>query len=165
MIGHHQAAIKRYADVMDWREAGRWRATASSTPTPPRPALARPHRPRADDVVAFARLAEQLLALPIFYLEYSGTYGSPEVVRAVRRVLGGTRLWYGGGIRTPEQAAEMAAPGGRHRDRQRGVRLGTSWRTWSSVSSRLWLFQQYRARSHDASRATQLDLRRVQGRG
>ena len=39
-----------------------------------------PHRPGADDMVAFARLAEHLLKLPIFYLEYSGMYGSVEVV-------------------------------------------------------------------------------------
>jgi putative glycerol-1-phosphate prenyltransferase len=62
-----------------------------------------------DDVVAFARLAQDLLRLPIFYLEYSGVYGSPEVVSAVSGVLDSTLLWYGGGIRTPEQAGEMAA--------------------------------------------------------
>src|SRR5680860_1205400 len=59
----------------------------------------------ADDVVAVTRLAEHLLRLPIFYLEYSGTYGSPQVLRSVRRVLSATRLWYGGGIRMPEQVS------------------------------------------------------------
>jgi putative glycerol-1-phosphate prenyltransferase len=59
------------------------------------------------DVVAFARLAQDLFRLPIFYLEYSGTYGPPEVVAAVRDVLDSTLLWYGGGIRTAEQAGEM----------------------------------------------------------
>ena len=59
------------------------------------------------DIVAFARLAQDLLCLPIFYLEYSGTYGSPEVVAAVSNVLDSTLLWYGGGICTSEQAGEM----------------------------------------------------------
>jgi putative glycerol-1-phosphate prenyltransferase len=63
----------------------------------------------SSDVVAFARLAQDLLRLPIFYLEYSGTYGSPEVVAEVSGVLDSTLLWYGGGICTPEQAGEMGA--------------------------------------------------------
>jgi putative glycerol-1-phosphate prenyltransferase len=61
------------------------------------------------DVVAFARLAQDLLRLPIFYLEYSGSYGSTEVVAAVSNVLDSTLLWYGGGICTSEQAGEMGA--------------------------------------------------------
>ncbi len=62
-----------------------------------------------EDVAAFARLAQDLLQLPIFYLEYSGAYGSPEVVAAVSDALESTLLWYGGGIKTPEQAGEMGA--------------------------------------------------------
>jgi putative glycerol-1-phosphate prenyltransferase len=54
-------------------------------------------------------VAEHLLKLPIFYVEYSGTYGSPDALAAVRQVLNTTKLWYGGGIREPAQAAEMAA--------------------------------------------------------
>jgi putative glycerol-1-phosphate prenyltransferase len=60
-----------------------------------------------DDIVAYAQLAQDLFNLPIFYLEYSGAYGSPEVVDAVSAVLDSTLLWYGGGISAPEQAEEM----------------------------------------------------------
>lgn len=62
-----------------------------------------------EDVVAFARLAQDLFRLPIFYLEYSGTYGSPEMVAAASNVLEDSLLWYGGGIRTSEQIREMSA--------------------------------------------------------
>ncbi len=61
----------------------------------------------ADDVAAFAHLAQDLFGLPILYLEYSGTYGRPEVVAAAANVLDSSLLWYGGGICTPEQAGEM----------------------------------------------------------
>lgn len=61
-----------------------------------------------EDIVAYARLAENIFRLPIFYVEYSGMYGDPEVARKVSAVLGVTKFWYGGGIRSKEQAAEMA---------------------------------------------------------
>ncbi|QKE74829.1 heptaprenylglyceryl phosphate synthase [Arthrobacter citreus] len=60
-----------------------------------------------EDVVAYAEVSEQLLKLPIFYLEYSGTYGSVEVVKEVSNVLNNTKLFYGGGISSTEQATEM----------------------------------------------------------
>lgn len=65
--------------------------------------------PDYDDVQAYARMAEHLFSLPIFYLEYSGQYGDPQIVRAAKELLSNTRLFYGGGIRTVEQAKEMAA--------------------------------------------------------
>lgn len=62
-----------------------------------------------DDIIAYAQMAEHFYRFPIFYLEYSGTYGNPEVVKEVANVLKHTRLFYGGGIETVEQAKEMAA--------------------------------------------------------
>lgn len=65
--------------------------------------------PDEEDVQAYARMAEHLFSLPIFYLEYSGQYGDPSIVRSAKELLKKTRLFYGGGIRTAEQAKEMAA--------------------------------------------------------
>jgi len=109
VIGHHQEAIKRYGDIMDWDKV----VAEGYCILNPDAAAARLSRARTalgvDDVLAFARVAEHLLRLPIFYVEYSGTYGPPELVAAVRDMLSGTRLWYGGGISTTEQAREMEA--------------------------------------------------------
>jgi len=65
--------------------------------------------PDAACAKAYAQVAARLCRLPIVYLEYSGKYGDPEVVRACKSGAGEAQLFYGGGIRTPEQAAEMAA--------------------------------------------------------
>ncbi|ADH98269.1 geranylgeranylglyceryl phosphate synthase family protein [[Bacillus] selenitireducens MLS10] len=62
-----------------------------------------------EDIVAYARMTDQLFHMPIFYMEYSGVYGDPKTVSAVNDVLGKSQLFYGGGIERPEQAAEMAA--------------------------------------------------------
>jgi putative glycerol-1-phosphate prenyltransferase len=109
VVGHHQEAIRRFGHLMDWeRVIVEGYCILNPDATAARMSLARTDLD-LDDVVAFARLAEHLLKLPIFYMEYSGTYGAPEAVEAVRGVLDGTLLWYGGGIRTPQQAGEMAA--------------------------------------------------------
>ncbi|MES9682082.1 geranylgeranylglyceryl/heptaprenylglyceryl phosphate synthase [Bacillus sp. AFS001701] len=60
-----------------------------------------------EDIVAYAEVSEQLLKLPIFYLEYSGIYGSPQVVEEVSKVLNNTKLFYGGGIASAQHAVEM----------------------------------------------------------
>jgi putative glycerol-1-phosphate prenyltransferase len=59
-------------------------------------------------IKAYARLADQMLKFPIFYIEYSGAYGDPKLVRAAHNVIHNSRIFYGGGIRSAEQAAEMA---------------------------------------------------------
>ncbi len=63
--------------------------------------------PDEADIVSYAFMAEYVFKLPIFYLEYSGTYGDPDLVAKVKRELSETTLFYGGGIATAEQAKEM----------------------------------------------------------
>ena len=63
--------------------------------------------PDKDDVKAYAYMAEHVFHLPIFYVEYSGTYGDPELVKEVKNELDKTLLFYGGGIENPEQVKEM----------------------------------------------------------
>ena len=60
-----------------------------------------------DEVVAYAHYAEKYLRLPIVYLEYSGTYGDPELVKRLSESLTEAALFYGGGIESHETAAEM----------------------------------------------------------
>lgn len=61
-----------------------------------------------ESAAAYGAVADRYFCFPIVYVEYSGTYGDPAVVRAVRESVDRAVLYYGGGIRTAEQAAEMA---------------------------------------------------------
>lgn len=103
-IQHH--AIKLYKDFMDWdtifmegycilnEESKVFNHTNCE-------------KPDIEDVVAYAYMAEHIFRLPIFYVEYSGQYGDPNLVNKVKKELDSTLLFYGGGIKTLEQAEEM----------------------------------------------------------
>lgn len=63
----------------------------------------------ADDVGAYAEIAEHMFGQEIVYVEYSGTYGDPEKVNAAHDALDDATLFYGGGITDYDKAYEMAA--------------------------------------------------------
>jgi len=106
--GLHHEAVKEFGEIMNWEEilvqgycilnedckaAGLTKANANLS---------------YDDVKAYAMMAEKMFHLPIFYLEYSGKYGDPEMVSQVSKTLENTVLFYGGGIESADQAIEMA---------------------------------------------------------
>lgn len=54
---------------------------------------------------AYAAFAGRVLRLPLIYVEYSGTFGDMELLRAVKESAGEAHVVYGGGVSDREQAA------------------------------------------------------------
>lgn len=105
----HHEAIKEYGDIMVWEELVAEGYCVLNPDCKVAEATSANTDLSTDDVIAYARMAEKFFKLPIFYVEYSGTYGDVEIVKEVKNVLEETKLFYGGGITNAEQAAEMAA--------------------------------------------------------
>ena len=63
---------------------------------------------KAEEVAAYAAVADHYFHFPIVYIEYSGTYGDPAVVKAASEALKNAILYYGGGINSAEKAAQMS---------------------------------------------------------
>ncbi|USZ69159.1 putative phosphoglycerol geranylgeranyltransferase [Halorussus salilacus] len=61
-----------------------------------------------EEVGAYAEVAEHQFGQPIVYVEYSGTFGDPEIVGAARDALDDATLFYGGGIHDYDSAYAMA---------------------------------------------------------
>jgi putative glycerol-1-phosphate prenyltransferase len=109
ITGLHHEAVKEFGDIMNWDEiivegycilnknCKAAMITEANTDL------------ELDDIIAYAQMAERMFHLPVFYLEYSGEYGNPEVVRKVKLALENTNLFYGGGIENERQAREMGA--------------------------------------------------------
>ncbi|WP_026691228.1 heptaprenylglyceryl phosphate synthase [Alteribacter aurantiacus] len=106
--GRHHGAIKELGPMMNWDEV----LSEGYCVLNPDAKVARLTEAKTalneDDVIAYARMTENLIRMPIFYLEYSGTYGDADIVKAAKNVLDRTQLFYGGGITNEKQAAEMA---------------------------------------------------------
>ncbi|WP_052339869.1 heptaprenylglyceryl phosphate synthase [Gorillibacterium massiliense] len=109
MTGMHHTALRRYGSFMEWDklipegyvilndECTAAQLTGSSAPAD------------AKDLTAYALMVDRLYRMPVFYVEYSGVFGNMEWVAQAKSALQHTRLFYGGGIRTAEQAKAAAA--------------------------------------------------------
>ena len=62
----------------------------------------------AEDVAAYAAVAERMFNQEIVYVEYSGTFGDPEKVAAAADALEAATLFYGGGVHDYDSARTMA---------------------------------------------------------
>lgn len=60
------------------------------------------------EVASYASVADHYFRFPIVYIEYSGMYGKPEMVKAAAEAVDDALIYYGGGISSGERAAEMA---------------------------------------------------------
>lgn len=108
IVGLHQQAVKEFGEVMNWDEIFVEGYCILNDECKAAKLSDAQTDLSEDDVAAYAEMAEKMFSLPIFYVEYSGKYGNPEVVREVSNRLENTTLFYGGGITNAEQAAEMA---------------------------------------------------------
>ncbi|MDQ0247866.1 putative glycerol-1-phosphate prenyltransferase [Bacillus fengqiuensis] len=109
IVGLHHEAMKEYGDIMNWEEILVEGYCILNEDCKAAKVTEANARLTEEDVLAYAHMAERMFHLPVFYLEYSGTYGDPMLVKQVKNSLEHTQLFYGGGIKTVEQAAEMAA--------------------------------------------------------
>jgi phosphoglycerol geranylgeranyltransferase len=61
-----------------------------------------------DEVAAYAEIAERMFGQRIVYIEYSGVFGDPAVVREAADAVEEASIFYGGGIGGYESAYRMA---------------------------------------------------------
>ncbi len=107
LIENQIDAIKKYDGIINWKniiaegylvcnqQSAVGRLTDSSKIT-------------KEDAVAYTHLAEELLGLPVLYIEYSGVYGDIDLIRQVSQTRKKTQLFYGGGIKSIAQLNEVA---------------------------------------------------------
>ena len=100
------AAIKEYKTMIDWDET-KMEGYCIMNPDAKAYKKTACFLPNEEDVLSYAFMAEHVFRLPIFYIEYSGMYGDPDLVKKVKKELKETSLFYGGGIQNIEQAKEM----------------------------------------------------------
>lgn len=108
LIDLHHEAVKQFGDLINWEELFVEGYCILNDECKAASLTSARTNITEEDVIAYARMAEHMYHFPIFYMEYSGRYGDVTLVQKVKRTLERTRLFYGGGIHTPEQAKEMA---------------------------------------------------------
>ncbi|MEH7176756.1 heptaprenylglyceryl phosphate synthase [Neobacillus vireti] len=108
ITGLHHQAVKEFGEIMDWEEIVMEGYCILNEECKAAKLTSADTNATIEEVKAYAMMAEKMFHLPIFYLEYSGKYGDVQVIDEVKKVLDKTVLFYGGGIKSADQASEMA---------------------------------------------------------
>ncbi|KEO81862.1 heptaprenylglyceryl phosphate synthase [Tumebacillus flagellatus] len=109
LIGEHVRALLKYRPFLDWSNVlieGYLVLNddcAVADLTEANACLTR------EEAAAYAVAGESLFSMPVIYIEYSGTYGDPETVKEIARVVQNSHVFYGGGIDSFAKASEMGA--------------------------------------------------------
>jgi putative glycerol-1-phosphate prenyltransferase len=96
VTGLHHEAVKEFGEIMNWDEIIMEGYCILNQDSKVAQLTSAHTNLDEEDVLAYARMAEKMFKLPIFYVEYSGTYGDKELVQKVSQVLDETKLFYGG---------------------------------------------------------------------
>jgi len=97
LIDIQHQAVKAYGQMINWNEITT-EGYVILNPKAKAYQLTNCQLPDDKEVIAYAQMAEHMFRLPVLYLEYSGRYGDPELVKKVKQELNNTQLVYGGGI-------------------------------------------------------------------
>lgn len=108
ITGLHHEAVKQFGEIMDWQEIVMEGYCILNEDCKAAKLTKAKSNLSNEDVKAYAMMSEKMFHLPIFYLEYSGTYGNLDLLAEVRQVLEKSILFYGGGIKNSQQAVETA---------------------------------------------------------
>ncbi|CAH1192688.1 Heptaprenylglyceryl phosphate synthase [Paenibacillus plantiphilus] len=108
IVGRQIEALRKYGTFIPWKEtaaegylilnaeAEAARLTGAQTVLD------------AESITAHVYMADRLMRLPILYVEYSGIFGDMTLLKRVRGLLTGSRLFYGGGIDSADKARQAA---------------------------------------------------------
>jgi putative glycerol-1-phosphate prenyltransferase len=109
ITGHHHTALQEWGAIMPWDQiVPEGYIILNGDCSAARLTNARTDL-TAPEAEAYARMADKLFRLPIFYMEYSGVFGDMQLVERSRAVLnGGAQLFYGGGVDDPSKAEQAA---------------------------------------------------------
>jgi putative glycerol-1-phosphate prenyltransferase len=108
LIGHHIEALRDFGHLIPWESVvGEAYLVLNGDSTVARVTGADAAISN-NEVVAYSQVADRLWNVPVLYVEYSGTFGDMELVRRVSQGLKQAHLFYGGGIDSPERAAQAA---------------------------------------------------------
>ncbi len=104
LIGQQLEAIKDYGQYIDWNTVipeGYIILNEQSTAAQLTGALTDLSE---HEILAYVTLIDQMMKLPICYIEYSGTYGDMTLLQRIAAQISHSKLFYGGGINSSEKA-------------------------------------------------------------
>jgi putative glycerol-1-phosphate prenyltransferase len=104
IVGQHHSVIREYGAIIDWDQVVTEGYVILNGKSAAAQLTAAKTGLDAEDVAAYAQLAEKLFHFPVVYVEYSGTFGDMELVKKTAEVLQNSQLFYGGGIDNLEKA-------------------------------------------------------------